>query len=133
LASSPEQATVESRNTPHLVILSAPKEYVTHSDERVVHEMEIDFVARMMFMQIMHKAYAGTGSICTAVASLIPGTIANEFNRHSVSDIENVRIGHPGGILQVEVALERENGAYKVARAAIGRTARQIMVGQVFV
>jgi 2-methylaconitate cis-trans-isomerase PrpF len=29
-------------------------------------------------MQIMHKTFAGTGTICLSVASRIPGTLVNQ-------------------------------------------------------
>jgi 2-methylaconitate cis-trans-isomerase PrpF len=133
LASSPDQATEESRNTPHLVMISEPRDYLTYWDQSTVCGKDIDFVVRMMFMQIMHKTYAGTGSICTAIASLIPGTIAHEFHRKAVAGAGLVRLGHPGGIIEVEAAVIQANGQYTIQRAAIGRTARQIMVGHVFI
>ncbi|MDR0435139.1 MAG: 3-methylitaconate isomerase [Gracilibacteraceae bacterium] len=126
-------AGAESRNTPHLVLVSPARAYVTHLEQKQIAAADIDFTVRMMFMQIMHKTYAGTGSVCTAIASLTPGTIAHEFNRRNTGKIQTVRLGHPGGVIEVEAGLTEENGGYKVTRAAIGRTARQIMTGQVFV
>jgi 2-methylaconitate cis-trans-isomerase PrpF len=131
LISDPE-AAAESRNTPHLVLVSPARDYVTYLEQKRVAAADIDFTVRMMFMQIMHKTYAGTGSICTAIASLTPGTIANEFNLDQGKS-RTVRLGHPGGVIEVEAALTAENGEYRPVRAAIGRTARQIMTGQVFI
>ena len=133
LASSSENAATEAKNTPHLVIVSEARDYISHLSQNTIGRKEIDIVARMMFMQIMHKTYAGTGSICTAIASKIPGTIANEFYKKAESDRDAVRIGHPGGIIEVEAIVGQKNDNYIVKRASIGRTARQIMVGYVFI
>jgi len=132
LASSPEAAAIEAKNTPHLVMVSEAKDYVSHLSQKTITAKEVSFVARMMFMQIMHKTYAGTGSICTAVAAKIPGTIANEVLKN-VPEEDFVRIGHPAGIIKVEVKVEQKEGEFIVERAAIGRTARQIMTGYVYI
>ena len=34
-----------------------------------------------MFMQQMHKTYAGTSTVCTGVASRLPGTLVHEVAR----------------------------------------------------
>lgn len=133
MAPSPEVAAAEAKNTPHLVIVSQADDYVNHLTDRVIKAGEIDIVARMMFMQIMHKTYAVTGSICTAVASMIPGTVINEVVRNEVFESNLVRIGHPAGVIPVEVKVESAGSDFIVKRAAVGRTARRIMDGYVYV
>ncbi len=133
MVSSPEAARKESGNTPHLVFVSEATNYTNHLTREVIEEKEIDFVARMMYMQIMHKTYAGTGLLCTGVAAMIDGTVINDVIHRGTTESGVLRIGHPGGIAPVEVKVEKRNGNYIVQRIAIGRTARRIMEGYVFV
>ena len=86
-----------------------------------------------MFMQVMHKTYAGSGAICTGVAAKIEGTIPHELARKETRGQKVFRIGHPSGIMPVESDVERKLDKYEVKRAAIGRTARRIMDGFVYV
>jgi len=44
-----------------------------------------------------------------------------------------VRIGHPTGTLQVEIEIEEQNGQKELTKAALARTARLLMDGNVFV
>lgn len=133
LADTPFSASEKRRNTPHLAIVSEAQDYKNHLTGEVISADLIDFTVRMMFMQIMHKTYAGTGSVCVAVASQIPGTLVNEAARSGSDQRGYIRFGHPAGIIEVEVRTSQANGQFKVERAAIGRTARVIMEGQVYV
>jgi len=89
----------------------------------------VSFVARNMFMQVLHKTYAGTGTVCTGVAASIPGTVVAEVRAGQARWGYQINIGHPCGIIPVEA--EVENGV--VRRAAFARTARRIMEGYVFI
>ncbi|MDR1194440.1 MAG: 3-methylitaconate isomerase [Peptococcaceae bacterium] len=132
LADTPVSASTERRNTPHLAIIGEGGEYQNHLTGEIVSPDSYDILARMMFMQIMHKTYAGTGSICLAAATQIPGTIPNlSFRGSRGSGL--VRIGHPAGIIPIETDISVGNGAIEVRRAAIARTARTIMEGRVYV
>ena len=47
---------------------------------------------------------------------------------------DTVRIGHPAGVIETETRVEKNGaGEYVVRRATLGRTARRIMEGYVFV
>jgi 2-methylaconitate cis-trans-isomerase PrpF len=85
-------------------------------------------------MQDMHKTYAGTGTVATGAAARIPGTVGNEVCRNGAESSGAVRIGHPSGIIEIDVAVEtRGGGAPVLQQAAFKRTARRIMEGVVFV
>jgi 2-methylaconitate cis-trans-isomerase PrpF len=90
-----------------------------------------------MFMQQMHKTYAATSTACTGVASQIPGTIVYEATRPeactALRNRREVRIGHPAGVIETEIYLDALADGYAVRRATVGRTARRIMEGYVFV
>jgi 2-methylaconitate cis-trans-isomerase PrpF len=125
------QSKHENPNHPHLAIVSAPQPYSTYAGTSVSSE-QVDIVSRMMFMQVMHKTYAGSGAICAGVAAKIEGTIPYELARDAARKEEVFRIGHPGGIMSVESQVHKEGEAYKIQRAAMGRTARKIMDGYVY-
>ena len=122
----------ESPATPLLAVVSEPREYVSLHGAAVRPE-DVDLVARMMFMQVTHKAYAGTGAAATGVATRLPGTVPNEVLRRArghVAPEGPIRIGHPGGVLTTSVRIEHDG---TVRRATFSRTARRLMEGYAFV
>ena len=85
------------------------------------------------FMQKMHKTYPGTGTVCTGVAAMIDGTIVNQIFPDSAKGGNLVRIGHPSGIISIEVDVENKTSGPELRLAAFGRTSRRIMEGYVYV
>ena len=71
--------------------------------------------------------------MCTGVASRLPGTIVHEVARPVAPDDLTCRIGHPGGVIATEVKVSLRGNDYVVERATLGRTARRILEGYVFV
>jgi 2-methylaconitate cis-trans-isomerase PrpF len=119
-----------SQAVPKIVFVSEAQGYETVTG-RIVQKDEIDFVARIMSMGTLHKAYAVTGAVCTAGAAKIEGTVVYEM----VKDInrKNIRMGHPGGIIEVQPEIEKKGNTYNYAEAMLGRTARRLMEGYVLV
>ena len=123
-----EEARTRVRAVPMVAFVTPPQKYHSHITGVEIPADSVDFVARDMFMQVMHKAYSGTAAVCTGCAAVTPGTIVNAVMRKNRGSDE-VRIGHPGGVMEVEMRTEGD----RIVRAAIGRTARRIMEGYVFV
>ncbi len=117
--------------TPILGIISEPSDYIIELTGTPVVASELDVVSRLQFMQQTHKTYAGTSTVCTGVASRIPGTIVHEASRNRAGS-NVLRIGHPAGVIETETQIENGDGGYIVHRATLGRTARRIMEGFVF-
>ena len=126
LIPDPAKSAQVSPATPLLGIISGPQAYTDDLRGEAVAAEDVDVVSRLMFMQQAHKTYAGTSTVCTGVASRLPGTIVHEFAR--ARDAVELRIGHPAGVIETETVIE--DGVVK--RATLGRTARRIMEGQVF-
>jgi methylitaconate Delta-isomerase len=85
-------------------------------------------------MGVPHKAYAGTVAISTGVAAVLRDTVVSDvFANGDVSGPRRLRIGHPSGVIGVEVEVTDEGAGPVVRRAAIERTARRIMDGVVYV
>lgn len=127
-----EDALKRSPAFPMIAFVSPPADYEEFTAGRLIRGKEIDFVSRLMFMQVMHKAYAGTGTVCTGAAAVIPGTVVNEQAAGPLAK-PVLKIGHPSGVIDIEVAAEVKDGAVVLKRAAISRTARRIMDGYVYV
>lgn len=132
MANDLEDALKRSPAFPMLAFVSKPADYTAFTDGRVIQAGQLDIVSRLMFMQTMHKTYAGTGTICTGAAIKIPGSLANEMTG-GAADKTLFQIGHPAGIIDVEVSVEQQAGAVVLKRAAMSRTARRIMDGYVYI
>ncbi|MEK9673552.1 MAG: PrpF domain-containing protein [Rhodospirillaceae bacterium] len=129
----PSRAATDSPATPFVSVIAPPKDYYDAIGDRTVRGDDCDFLARVMFMQQMHKTYAGTSTVCTGVASRIPGTIVHDACRPETRDGQLVRFGHPAGVIETEAIVETRGNKVVAKRATLGRTARKIMEGQVFV
>jgi len=127
------RATAESPATPFVAMISPAQDYRDAINDRTVGAGECDFVSRLMFMQQMHKTYAGTSTVCTGIAAKIPGTIVHEAARPETRTRDEVRIGHPAGVIETQSVVELDGNDYVVKRATLGRTARRIMEGTVYV
>jgi methylitaconate Delta-isomerase len=123
----------ESPATPILGIVSPPADYWNDIAGTTIPAADSDVISRLMFMQQAHKTYAGTSTVCTGVASRIPGTVVHEAARPETRDRDEVRIGHPAGVIETLTRVECVGGEYVVRRATLGRTARRILEGYVFV
>lgn len=128
LVGAPADARRVTPNIPRVIMVSPPKSY--RSTEGEVSEAEIDLCVRQLAMQKPHNTLAVTGSVCTAVASHIPGTIVHAVSRGTG---ERSRLGHPAGVLGVSAHIGERDGDFTVESAAVERTARLIMAGTLFV
>jgi 2-methylaconitate cis-trans-isomerase PrpF len=127
-----EEATAKSPGVPKIAVVAGPGSYDTPNGK--VDASQIDVVARMTALQKLHKAYAVTGAVCLGAAAKIEGTIVHEIYRKVQPDNPPaVRIGHPTGKLQVEIEIEEQKGQLELTKAALARTARLLMDGNVFV
>jgi 2-methylaconitate cis-trans-isomerase PrpF len=127
------EARIKTPSIPLLAIVSGPKGYRSFTTNNLINAENINFVSRVFYMQEMHKTHSATAAVCTSAAALIEGSIVNQIclkRDHNTSDIS---IGHPGGVIKVDVALENEKGNIKLKRAALGRTSRRIADGFVYV
>jgi len=125
-------AADSSPYVPFIALVGPSREYVSFSTQQMVSKNRVDFVSRLLFMLRMHKAYPITGTVCTGAAARIPGTIV-----HEVADVlpegDLIRIGHPSGVVGVKTEVELSGSGPILRKALVGRTARRIMEGYVFV
>ncbi|HEC35895.1 MAG TPA: 3-methylitaconate isomerase [Anaerolineae bacterium] len=128
-----QDAARKSPYLPFFVLISPPADYLDFATGRMIEAEQVDFVARLLFMLRMHKAYAVTGTVCTGAAAKIPGTIVYEAARPESRKRALTLIGHPIGVIDIEAAVEIEGDEPKLMRASVGRTARRIMEGYILV
>ena len=117
---------------PKVAIVAAPQEYTALSGKKVRQE-EVDLVARTKALDVIHKAYAVTGGICAATAALLEGTVVHEVVGAQAKANGVVRLGHPSGVLDFEIQLQRDGGVWQLVMAGVSRTAKMILAGQAFV
>jgi 2-methylaconitate cis-trans-isomerase PrpF len=118
--------------TPFCTFVCAPIDYTNFVTSDKIDASSYDLKCIQRFAGAYHRAYAGTDSICTAVASRIDGTIANEALSNDTKKSNVLRIGHPSGIMEVEIDVAKNGNLYEIKRAVFGRTARRIMEGYIY-
>jgi len=118
-------------SVPKFALIMAPQTYMT-SAGRVIKKEEIDIVAKMVSMGKFHRTFAGSGLYCMAAATLLPGTIPNQFaRRRDGFQGQVIRIGHPEGIAEVRASLTESGN--DVASVGLDRTARRIIRGELYI
>lgn len=116
----------------HFALLSyvaSPMNYRNHVTGKEVMAQQMDYLVRMIFMGKMHKAYAASMINCSGVAAMVPGTVVNEVASPDLMGKDIVRMGHPAGIADLEITVDRSQGGVKIPRIAVYRTARRLMEG----
>lgn len=124
------QARAKVKAAPKIAMVSAPTPYHTTRGTPVDAE-QVDLVSRLISMEKTHRTYAGTSSMCLAVAAAIPGTVVHSVTRRAFTD--RLRIGHPAGIMEVGAKLEPQGNDWRVESVTTQRTARRIMDGFIYV
>lgn len=97
---------------------------------------DADLRARLLFLGKCHESMAGTGSMCTAAASRVPGSVVHQVLSAESRASGALRIGHPLGVMHLVVRVDPASaGAAQPRFEALGfsRTARRLMDGVVYV
>ncbi len=117
-----------------LAVLVAQPENFSDVNGGTVEADSMDLRARLIFLGKCHDSMAGTGSMCTAAASRLSGSVVNRVINEDRARSSTLRIGHPLGVMEVKVVAEAGEGP-QVHFSALGltRTARRLMTGSVYV
>ena len=82
----------------------------------------------------VHEAIGVFGAVSVAMACVVPGSIAAEVaGLKSSGGEKSLEIEHPTGFFTVDMDVTIKDGAVTVRRAALLRTARMLMRGEVYV
>jgi len=124
------EAAAKSPAVPKMTVVTGPQTHQLAGD-RVVRAEEIDVIGRMMSMQKAHPTYALTGALCTGVAAVIKGTVVNSFIAPQTRS-DFIRIGHPGGTIDVGVDADLNGRDITIRGAFAFRTARILAQGTAY-
>lgn len=127
-----QSSVQESGYVPFIALVSPPAAYETF-DGKQVEAKDVDVVSRLLFMQQVHKSYPVTSTVTLAIAAKIPGTVVSQVVRPESKQQQDIRIGHPAGVIPAESMVDIEKDTIVVRKAAMYRTARLIMDGYVYV
>jgi 4-oxalomesaconate tautomerase len=83
----------------------------------------------------VHEAIGVLGAVSVATACMLPESIAAPLLAHTdaAHPTLQLEIEHPSGSLSVEITLEGRGSHTRVRRAALLRTARKLMHGELFI
>ena len=131
---SRDVALAKSPGLPKVAMIAPPAEY-TASGGETVRADDVDLVVRSMSMQTAHRSLQVTGAICIGAAAATPGTLVYEVARPAGErpESDRIRIGNPYGAMDVVVSSHESGGEVVIDGVRIGRTARHILDGTVWV
>ena len=109
---------VTKKTVPKMTLVSPPQ-----------HGGAVD--TRTLIPHRVHEAIGVFGAVSVATACLVPGSVAADVAK--VNDPTEVEIEHPTGFFTVTMDVGIVDGAVVVRQAALLRTARLLMRGEVFV
>jgi 4-oxalomesaconate tautomerase len=78
-----------------------------------------------------HAAVGVLGAVTVATAAVLPGSVANRYARVPEGLVKTLSVEHPSGEFSVVLTMNPQNPS-EVLRAALLRTARLLMRGEVF-
>jgi 4-oxalomesaconate tautomerase len=82
----------------------------------------------------VHEAIGVLGAVSVATACVLPGSVAADVAKvDAANGPMRLDIEHPTGFFTVDIGIEGEGAALEIKRAALLRTARKLMSGEVFV
>ncbi|WP_295990138.1 2-methylaconitate cis-trans isomerase PrpF [Rugamonas sp.] len=118
----------QRQHTPKVAFVARPAAYIASSGKPVAAD-DIDLLVRAMSMGKLHHAMMGTAAVAIGTAAAIPGTLVNLAAGGGARNA--VRFGHPSGTLRVGAEASEVDGAWRVAKAIMSRSARVLMEGWV--
>ena len=128
-----EDATEKSPCRPMISFIAPPTDYKDYVTGNLIHKDDVDFLGRVLWNQLPTETFTGTGTICVTVASQIDGTVVNQVCSPQAKQRGAVRLGHARGINIVDVEVSNGDDGPIVKKAVLGRTARRIMDGYVYI
>lgn len=118
------------QHTPKIAWVASPADY-TASSGKQVKASEVNLLARAMSMGQLHHAMMGTASVAIGTAATIVGTVVNQAA--GGKNMSEVCFGHPSGTLTVGGQSEYVDGKWQAKKVSMSRSARLLMVGDVYV
>jgi 2-methylaconitate cis-trans-isomerase PrpF len=127
-----EDAKANSPAVPKIGVFTAPKTFTDISGE-IVKAEDMDVCTRVISVFKCHKACPLTSASSIAVAAFLEGSIVQKDIGSPKEGQENVRIGHPSGIMTMYPEIVKSGDVTELPSVAVQSTARRIMDGTVYV
>lgn len=127
-----EDATDNSPAVPKVGFFTVPKDYRDIAGEQA-HKEDMDVCARVISVFKCHKACPLTSASSIAVAAFLEGSIISKTVGVPGEGTENVRIGHPSGVMTMSPEIVAKGNDIQLPSVAVQRTARRIMDGTVYI
>jgi 2-methylaconitate cis-trans-isomerase PrpF len=123
-----------TQSIPKISFIAAARDFRTTTGE-TIKKGSVTFLARLMAMGKMHKAFAITAGIPAAIAAVIPDSVVNRLvsGDSPASAGTQIVIGHPSGTMDLKVDARFGKDGPFIVSCTVGRTARRIMEGRVYV
>ena len=129
MAETLEEAKQNSPAVPKIIAVRKPQAY-TDLLGRPHGADSHQFMILTAAMGVMHRTIAVTGSVATAAAAVLPGSVVHD---HRQGQGPEVIIGHPSGQISLTAELTQAGGAWQAKKVALNRTAREILKGEVYI
>ncbi|MEW6670756.1 MAG: PrpF domain-containing protein [Thermodesulfobacteriota bacterium] len=129
MAETPEEARLKTPAVPKVLAVRRPQPYkdlLGRQQPAETHQLMILTAA----MGVMHRSIAVTGSVATAAAAVLPGSVVADLRS---GEGPEVVIGHSSGQIALTAELDGKAGKWQARRIALNRTAREIMKGHVYI
>jgi 2-methylaconitate cis-trans-isomerase PrpF len=123
-----------SQSIPKISFIAPAQDFKTVTG-KVVGKDSVSMLARVMAMGKMHKTFAITAGIPAAIGAVLPNSVVNQVvaGGKPVPADKKIVIGHPSGMMDVKVEMRMKEGQPYIVSCTVGRTARKIMDGKVYV
>jgi 2-methylaconitate cis-trans-isomerase PrpF len=126
-----EEEAGKINGVPFVSFVAPARDAATLSGE-LLRADDVDLTARFISSGQPHRALPLTGSLCTAVAARIEGTIVSQMLAGEAFGA--IRLGMPSGILTVDADVGQDATGQWLARSgAFYRTARRLFDGRIYV
>jgi 2-methylaconitate cis-trans-isomerase PrpF len=129
LARSRDEAAA-IRMIPMIACVAAPQDGATLSGDPVPADAA-DLLVRMLSNGQPHRALPLTGSLCTAVAAQIEGSVPHRLMRPGRAGA--LRLAMPSGVLTLDASVRCDRGQWIAERGSFYRTTRRLFDGFVYV
>ena len=123
-----------SQSIPKISFIAAARDFRTATG-KMIGKGSVSLLARLMAMGKMHKTFAITAGIPAVIAAVIPDSVVNRVvsGDSPLSAATEIVIGHPSGTMDLKVDAQFGKDGLFIVSCTVGRTARRIMDGRVYV
>jgi len=116
---------------PLIAVVSAPQRTTT-LDGQTIEAEHADLVVRMLSNGQPHRALPLTGSLCTAVAMQVEGSVPARL-AHADRQPGALRIAMPSGVLTVAADVRHRLEGWHAVQGSFFRTTRRLFDGYVYI